>query len=183
MMHSRTTSACALLMLATTVACAKRQPAAQPMPQQSAPPSSAPSAPPAAAANPGDAEAAAALQRMRMVLEQTVLFDYDDSSLRADAQEVLAAKVPYLRENNSIELLVEGHADERGSIEYNLALGLRRANAVRDYLTGFGLSTSRFETATLGEDQPVARGADERAWAQNRRAEFRVNRGMPSAGR
>jgi len=85
-----------------------------------------------------DAEAA----RARSILEEMVFFDYDDSNLRPDAQEALARKVAVLRANPNVTLRITGHADERGSIEYNLALGLRRANSVRDYLTGFGISAA-----------------------------------------
>jgi peptidoglycan-associated lipoprotein len=82
-----------------------------------------------------------------------------------------------LRANPDVTLRITGHADERGSIEYNLALGLRRANAVKDYLTGFGLSGARFTTETMGEDRPLDPGSGESAWARNRRAEFTVTAG------
>jgi peptidoglycan-associated lipoprotein len=111
------------------------------------------------------------------VLEERVHFDYDDSSLRADAQEVLGRKVPILRANPDVRLRIEGHADERGSVEYNLALGMRRANSVRDYLAGFGIAAGRFETTSMGEDMPLDRGSNEAAWARNRRAEFTVTGG------
>jgi peptidoglycan-associated lipoprotein len=115
--------------------------------------------------------------RLRAVLEERVHFDYDDSSLRADAQEVLGRKVPILRANPDVRLRIEGHADERGSVEYNLALGMRRANSVRDYLAGFGIAAGRFETTSMGEDMPLDRGSNEAAWARNRRAEFTVTGG------
>jgi peptidoglycan-associated lipoprotein len=115
--------------------------------------------------------------RARAVLEEMVHFDYDESNLRADAQEALGRKVPILRANPNVRLRVAGHADERGSVEYNLALGMRRANAVRDYLAGFGIDASRFETTSMGEDMPLDRGSNESAWARNRRAEFTVTAG------
>jgi peptidoglycan-associated lipoprotein len=118
--------------------------------------------------------AAEATARARAILEQTVRFDYDDSSIRADAQEALARKVPLLRANPGVRIRIEGHADERGSVEYNLALGMRRASAVRDYLTGFGIEAGRFETVSMGEDMPVDPGSNEQAWALNRRAEFAI---------
>jgi peptidoglycan-associated lipoprotein len=118
-----------------------------------------------------------AAARARAILEETVHFDYDDSSIRADAQEALARKVPILRANPAVRLRVTGHADERGSVEYNLALGMRRANAVRDYLAGFGIDATRFETLSMGEDVPLDPGSNERAWALNRRAEFAVTAG------
>jgi peptidoglycan-associated lipoprotein len=72
---------------------------------------------------------------------------------------------------------IAGHADERGSVEYNLALGMRRAEAVRDYLAGFGLEAGRFEVTSMGEDMPLDRGSNEAAWARNRRAEFTITAG------
>ena len=121
-----------------------------------------------------EAEGAAAV---RASLQEMVFFDYDESTLRADAQQTLATKVAILRANPSATLRIIGHADERGSIEYNLALGLRRANAVKDYLVGFGLAESRFTTDTMGEDRPLDSSSNESAWARNRRAEFTVTAG------
>src|SRR5690606_28188230 len=115
--------------------------------------------------------------RARAVLEEMVFFDYDDSSIRSDAQDVLAQKVSVLRANPNVALMITGHADERGSIEYNLALGMRRAASVRDYLVGFGLDASRFSIETLGEDRPLDPGTTEAAYARNRRAEFTITRG------
>jgi peptidoglycan-associated lipoprotein len=79
-----------------------------------------------------------------------------------------------LRANPEVRLRIEGHADERGSIEYNLALGQRRAEAARDWLVGFGIAPNRFETVSWGEDRPLVRASNEEAWAMNRRAEFRI---------
>jgi peptidoglycan-associated lipoprotein len=109
-----------------------------------------------------------------------VFFDYDDSSIRSDQQEVLNRKVAVLRANPAVALRITGHADERGSLEYNLALGLRRANSVRDYLTGFNLEASRFSTDSMGEDRPLDPGHTEAAWSRNRRAEFVITRGGES---
>jgi peptidoglycan-associated lipoprotein len=118
-----------------------------------------------------------ATARARAILEEIVHFDYDDSTIRADAQESLARKVPLLRANPQVRLRVVGHADERGSVEYNLALGMRRANAVRDYLAGFGIDADRFDTVSMGEDMPLDPRSNEQAWAQNRRAEFTIAAG------
>jgi len=117
---------------------------------------------------------AEATNRARAILEERVQFDYDDANLRADAQEALGRKVPILRANPGLRIMIEGHADERGSLEYNLALGMRRANAVRDYLTGFGIAASQFETNSMGEDRPLDSSSNESAWARNRRAEFMI---------
>ena len=76
-----------------------------------------------------------------------------------------------------VQLRIEGHADDRGSTEYNLALGNRRASALREFLTGFGLSESRFSIVSFGEERPLSNGSGEAAWARNRRGEFEVTAG------
>jgi peptidoglycan-associated lipoprotein len=118
-----------------------------------------------------------AAARARAILEETVYFDYDESAIRSDAQEVLARKVPILRANPGARIRVSGHADERGSVEYNLALGMRRATAAREWLTGFGIAADRFDIGSFGEDRPADSGSSEQAWARNRRAEFVVTAG------
>ena len=128
----------------------------------------------AAAREAATREAAA---RATAILTEMVFFDYDISELRADAQEALGRKVPILRGNPDLTLRITGHADERGSLEYNLALGMRRAQAVKDYLSGFGIDGSRLEIDSMGEDQPLDDGQDEQAWARNRRAEFSITGG------
>jgi peptidoglycan-associated lipoprotein len=126
------------------------------------------------AARRGGGEAAA---RARAILEETVYFDYDESAVRSDAQAALARKVPILRANPAARIRVSGHADERGSVEYNLALGMRRATSARDYLMGFGISADRFEVVSFGEDRPADSGSNEQAWSRNRRADFVVTAG------
>lgn len=114
---------------------------------------------------------------LRNTLSEMVFFDYDQSSIRDDARAALDRKVPILRANPSVTLRIEGHADERGSVEYNLALSLRRATAVRDYLAGFGIEASRMEVVPMGEERPLEGGASEDAYARNRRGEFHITRG------
>lgn len=118
-----------------------------------------------------------ATARARAILEERVHFDYDEADLRPDAAETLGRKVPILRANPNVRLRIVGHTDERGSLEYNLALGMRRANAVRQYLGDFGIDPARFETTSMGEDSPRSAGSNESAWAQNRRAEFDITAG------
>ncbi|HEX6135676.1 MAG TPA: peptidoglycan-associated lipoprotein Pal [Longimicrobiales bacterium] len=169
----------ALLVAAATTACGKRQAPAQPEPQTPPPVQTPPATRPAPAPVNDDAAAREAeRRRMIAILEQVVHFDYDEATIRTDAQELLAAKVPVLRANPGIRIRIEGHADERGSVEYNLALGMRRANAVRQYLMDFGVDGSRFETFSYGEDRPVMQGSNESAWSQNRRAAFRITTGI-----
>jgi peptidoglycan-associated lipoprotein len=112
--------------------------------------------------------------RVLSVIAERVHFDFDKSDIRPDAEEVLQRKVSVLREYPGVTLNVEGHCDERGSNEYNLALGQRRAEAVRRYLMSYGIDQSRFGTISYGEERPLARASNEDAWAQNRRAEFVV---------
>src|SRR5690606_35379769 len=94
-----------------------------------------------------------------------------------DAQAVLQRKLPILRANPNLRLQIDGHADERGSIEYNDALGLRRANAVRDWFAAQGLDAGRFDVVSFGEERPLVAESNEDAWAQNRRAEFVITAG------
>lgn len=113
-------------------------------------------------------------QRVLSVIAERVHFDFDKSDIRSDAEAVLQRKVSVLREYPGIDLRIEGHADERGSNEYNLALGQRRAESVRRYLMSYGLEASRFSTISFGEERPLVDASNESAWAQNRRAEFVV---------
>jgi peptidoglycan-associated lipoprotein len=118
-----------------------------------------------------------ALRRARAVLTERVHFDYDMSEIRPDAEQVLRSKVEILRASPNVRIRIEGHCDERGSNEYNDALGNRRAQAVVDFFTNFGLDPSRFATVSFGEDRPLVRASNEEAWAENRRAEFIVTAG------
>jgi peptidoglycan-associated lipoprotein len=114
---------------------------------------------------------------VRNTLREVVHFDFDESDLRDDARSRLDAKLPILLANPGLTLRISGHADERGSDEYNLALGQRRAAAAKRYLTERGVAGGRIETASFGEEQPVAAGGDESAYAANRRAEFEITGG------
>ena len=99
-----------------------------------------------------------------------VFFDTDRSAIRADQRPVLTRQAEWLQRYPQVTVQVEGHADERGTREYNLALGERRANAARDVLVASGVAGSRIATISYGKDRPVALGSNEEAWAQNRRA-------------
>lgn len=113
----------------------------------------------------------------RAALTEMVFFDYDQSAIRDDARSTLDRKVAILRANPNVTLRIEGHADERGSVEYNLALSLRRATSIRDYLAGFGIDASRFEVVPMGEERPLDSSASESAFQRNRRGEFVITRG------
>ena len=110
-----------------------------------------------------------------------VFFDYDAAELRSDARDRLARNAQFLNEHPEFVVTIEGHADERGTNEYNLALGDRRASAARDYLTTLGVAASRIRTVTYGEERPFCGSSDESCWGQNRRAHFTVT-GRTSVG-
>jgi len=112
--------------------------------------------------------------RVVSILSERVFFDFDRSDIRSDMESVLQRKVSVLREYPGIVLRIEGNADERGSNEYNLALGQRRAEAVRRYLLSYGLEAGRFSTISYGEERPLVRASNEQAWAQNRRDDFAI---------
>jgi peptidoglycan-associated lipoprotein len=105
---------------------------------------------------------------------KTVYFGFDSSSLETDTKDALKANADFLKANANVDVQVEGHCDERGGRQYNLALGERRAKAVRDYLVALGVESKRISTISYGSERPKAQGSDEAAWAQNRRANFVV---------
>ncbi|MDH3519552.1 MAG: peptidoglycan-associated lipoprotein Pal [Myxococcales bacterium] len=102
---------------------------------------------------------------------QTVYFDFDRAEIREDARPVLRGNAKTLSSLTG-NVTIEGHCDERGSAEYNLALGERRANAVKRYLVDLGVSSARLRTVSFGEERPAVQGHDESAWRYNRRADF-----------
>jgi peptidoglycan-associated lipoprotein len=105
----------------------------------------------------------------RLALEDA-FFDYDDFSLRQDAKSALETDGKFLQKNTAMKVVIEGHCDERGSVEYNLALGEKRARAARDYLMSYGIPAARLTTISYGKERPFDSGHDESAWAKNRRA-------------
>lgn len=119
-----------------------------------------------------EAREATADARDRFVSEK-VFFEFDDSSLTDSARDALRDKVEWLRNHPDACVIIEGHCDERGTDEYNLALGSRRAESVKDFLTKAGIDGSRLTTISYGEERPAVKGQNEEAWAKNRRAEFR----------
>lgn len=104
--------------------------------------------------------------------QRVVYFDFDKSAIRADAYEALQAHAQYLANHQGSTIRIEGHADERGTREYNMALGERRAKAVVSFLTANGAGGAQLEVVSYGEEKPVADGHEEGSWAQNRRAEL-----------
>lgn len=103
---------------------------------------------------------------------KTVYFDFDKYALREDTIATLKENAQWLRENPEYKITLEGHCDERGTIEYNLELGAKRANAVQSYLINIGLESEQFKMISYGEEKPADPGHNEESWAKNRRVEF-----------
>lgn len=179
--------ALALASVALLAACGGKQAPELPTPE------AAPT--PTATTAPGpNADSAAAAERERLERERRereaalagavgtdlkamIHFDFDASDVRADDAANLDRKAAILGANPGVRLRISGHADERGSDEYNLALGMRRATAAKRYLENKGVEGSRMEVVSYGEERPLASGADEATWANNRRDEFDVTAG------
>ena len=104
-----------------------------------------------------------------------VFFNYDSSELDTDAQELLQDQVAWLKQYSDVSIIVEGHCDERGTREYNLALGEKRAQSVKNYIINLGISADRVSTISYGKERPAVVGSNDGAWAQNRRSVTIVN--------
>jgi peptidoglycan-associated lipoprotein len=159
----------ALILTFLFVGCAKEEPpppTAETPPRPAAPPPPPPSPPPPA---PGPSISQQAFQEFQ---NQDIYFDFDKYDLRTDARTILDRKASFLNQNSSVRVQIEGHCDERGTNEYNLALGERRANAAKQYLTTAGISAGRLSTISYGEERPLDPGHNEAAWARNRRDHF-----------
>jgi len=140
-----------------------------PPPEQPAPP------PPPVAQGP----APGSIQDFVVNVGDRVYFDFDKSDIRADAQPILAAQAAWLARYPAVQVRIEGNCDERGTREYNLALGARRAAAVRDFLAAHGVTASRIATISYGKEKPIDGGTGEDAWAHNRNAHTAITAGAP----
>ena len=140
------------------------------------PPPAPPAQPPAQAQRPLSEDEVFAKKSVEQLNAEMPLamvqFDYDEFTIRDDQRGVLQKNADYLRRWTSVRATIEGHADERGTNEYNLALGERRANAVRDYLTGLGLAADRFVVVSKGREEPVCKEDSDPCHARNRRGQF-----------
>lgn len=171
-------AACALVCAVTiVVSCKPKAPKttaeAAPTPAVTAAP---PPPPPAATPAPrGDEVMSADLAELnsRGYLKDAY-FDYDQATLRDDARSALAADGEWLKKYGSIQILVEGHCDERGTTEYNLALGDRRANAVKEYLGSLGVDGARVKTVSYGKERPFCTESTEQCWQSNRRGHILI---------
>jgi peptidoglycan-associated lipoprotein len=108
-------------------------------------------------------------------VDENIHFAFDSAVLSEQAQQILNSKADYLRTNSSVTVTVEGHCDDRGTNDYNIALGERRAESVKNFLVDLGISTNRLNTTSYGEERPIAMGQNEASWAKNRRAQFVIN--------
>ena len=113
-------------------------------------------------------------EEVKATLATMIHFDFDKSRIRLEDTAMLDQKVAILQANPELKIRVAGHCDERGSDEYNLALGNRRAQAAKQYLVSHGIDAGRIETQSWGEEKPLVQGHDESAWSQNRRDEFEI---------
>jgi peptidoglycan-associated lipoprotein len=137
-------------------------------------PAPAPEPPPQAAAPPASSGAQAAAPAAEAPSLKDIFFDFDMSVIRPDQRPVLDENVAWLKANPQATVTIEGHCDERGTPEYNIALGERRATAVKDHLVAAGVDAARMRTVSFGEERPFVMGHDESAWKWNRRAHFLV---------
>lgn len=167
------------LVIAVSACGKKEEPTTTPTPVQTG---AGPSTP-TPGGTPADADAArrealareeAARAAVAAEMAVRIHFDYDQFSVRAEDQAILGRKAAILRANAAARIRIVGHADDRGSDEYNLALGMRRATAAKEYLVRQGIEAGRIEVASLGEEVPLDTGATEAAWAANRRGEFEI---------
>lgn len=171
-----------MLLVATPLvlaACGKKKPVVaatpEPVPTTTAP-VAAPPRTPTTTPTPADTMEAirVAVAEARARLLETIYFEYDANELRDDARATLDAKLPVLNRNPGLRVRISGHCDERGNDEYNIALGRRRAETAKKYLTDRGIDASRIETVSFGRERPSMQGSSEEAWAKNRRDEFEI---------
>jgi peptidoglycan-associated lipoprotein len=172
----------ALAAVAFVVACSSKPPAAPPSGPTPAPVSTptvvtiepvATPAPMPTTRTDADSIAGRSINELSGMLKPA-FFDYDKADIRGDARDVLSANATWLKKYPSVQFTIEGHSDERGTAQYNLALGDRRANAAKDYLVSLGVDASRIKTVSYGKERPFATGHDEDSWQKNRRAHFVV---------
>lgn len=150
-------------------------PAPQPQPRPTPPPPRVEPTPPPARIDTTpkvNTDSIEAVNRAREALLAKLYFDFDRSDLRDDQRSVLDAKLPVLQANPGVRIRIEGNADERGSDEYNMALGMRRAQTARKYLIDHGIDAARIDIVSYGEERPVCQEHEESCWSQNRRDEF-----------
>ncbi|MDZ7376179.1 MAG: peptidoglycan-associated lipoprotein Pal [candidate division KSB1 bacterium] len=162
-----------LLLIITWASCSKKVTKTAPQIGETSAP--APSPPPIESERqiaPIDLDVKETAETTEEIVFQDINFDFDRYDLTPRARDILANHARILKENPQIKLTIEGHCDERGTIEYNLALGERRANAAKEYLVKYGIDPSRIRTISYGKERPLDPRSNEEAWAKNRRAAF-----------
>jgi peptidoglycan-associated lipoprotein len=156
-------------------ACTHKQEAVNTAPPPAPPPATQPApAPVTSRIIPGSAE------DFRVNVGDTVHFAFDQYNVEDNDKQILGRQAAWLAKYPSVRVTVEGHADERGTREYNLALGARRANSVKEFLVSQGVSTARVETVSYGKERPICTQSDEACWAQNRRGVTTITGGANS---
>ena len=167
-MTARTATVLTMAAMVVLAGCAKKKPAELPPPPPS---TTAPAETPAPTGPVGNSIVPGSrADFLQQVGTDTIHFATDKSDVDSEAQGVLTAQAKWLVAHPSVRVTVEGHCDERGTREYNLALGDRRATSAKNFLVGHGVPADRINTISYGKERPVATGSDESAWAQNRRA-------------
>jgi peptidoglycan-associated lipoprotein len=152
--------------LLAVAACSKKKPEELPPP----PAQTLPTAPESTGPVSGTAVPGSRADFLAQVGSDTIHFDTDKYDINAEASGILTRQAAWLKANPSVRATIEGHADERGTREYNLALGDRRANSVKNFLVNNGVAAAQLATISYGKERPVATGSDEASWAENRRA-------------
>ncbi|HLY07556.1 MAG TPA: peptidoglycan-associated lipoprotein Pal [Rhizomicrobium sp.] len=154
--------------------------ASKPKPAPEAPPPP----PPPAASVPGQVESTVvpgSVQDFRVNVGDTVHFEYDKYAITSEDRDILQRQAAWLQKYGQVRVTIEGHCDERGTREYNLALGARRANAVKEYLVSLGVPSGRVETISYGKERPVCTDSNESCWAQNRRGVTTITSGAATS--
>lgn len=163
----------AIVMLAALLAACARQTTPEPEPPVPEPPIEQPEPPVTDRIDPRDFTDVRNLDNPDSLLSQRVVyFEFDRSNIRAQFRPIIEAHAAYVRANPSARVILEGHADERGSREYNLALGERRGNAVEEAMEAGRASSTQLEVVSYGEERPVCRNSDDDCWQRNRRVEI-----------
>ena len=160
--------ALAVAVALSVAGCAKKKVEELPPPPAPAPPPPEPAPPPPPP--PSGPTPGSRADLIAQAGSDTIHFDTDSSDISADDQAVLTKQAAWLAKYPNVNATIEGHCDERGTREYNLALGDRRANAAKNFLVNAGVAASRLSVISYGKERPVATGSDEASWAQNRRA-------------
>ena len=175
-------SAAALGLIVGITACASQpepEPAPAPAPAPAPEPTPAPAPPPPPPPPPQPTgPAPGTLADFRVNVGERVYFDLDQSRLDATDREILQRQAAWLQTYPTVRVLIAGNADERGTREYNLALGERRAQSVKDYLVSLGVDPARIDTVSFGKERPIAAGSNEQAWAQNRNGHTQLIEGV-----